>query len=73
MRLPLGYPVGHMIKFKTKIYHPNVNEEGDLIAEVFHPRFSYPLHISERIKKLRSMQSNPLPYSAGTPKIGWKY
>jgi len=61
MRFPYDYPMEHpVVRFLTKVYHPNISEEGRLC--VFNKAFWLPaLGIQEILLSLSALLSSPIP------------
>jgi len=75
MEFPDRYPFEPpKIKFITKIYHPNINEAGDISLELLSPGYWSPaLSISKTLLTLSSFMSSPSPDDPSVPEIASLY
>ncbi len=59
---PKNYPYSPpVIKFETKIYHPNIDEEGNICIDILSEKWSAALTIPKTIMSISSMLMDPNP------------
>ena len=74
LRYPDNYPFAPpTVKFKTKVYHPNINDEdGSVYVDILEDQWCNALNITTILVSIRSLLTDPNP-EMGQPEIGHQY
>lgn len=67
---PMRPPV---VRFITKIFHPNISRHGDIGLDSIHHNWSLALTISKVLISIQSLLTDPYVYVCMEPKIGRIY
>ena len=74
IKLPDGYPFKPpKIKFKTPIFHPNINRTGDKCLDTIHPTWPPILTIGKVLLAICSLLTDPNPDDPLEPEIAKLY
>jgi len=74
LRIPKSYPLKPpMVRFITKIYHPNVSKHGDIGLDSIHENWSLALTISKILISIQSLLTDPFVYVCMEQEIGRLY
>lgn len=61
------------IKFETKIYHPNINDKGDICLDILSTNWSAALSLEKTLLTISALIADPNPDDPLAPAIGAEY
>ncbi|GIY53967.1 ubiquitin-conjugating enzyme E2 5A [Caerostris darwini] len=74
LQIPAGYPMKPpVVRFITKIFHPNVSRHGDIGIDSIHDNWSLILTISKILISIQSLLTDPYCHVCMEPEIGRLY
>jgi len=62
-----------VVRFVTKVYHPNISRHGDVGLDSIHHNWSLALTISKVLLSIQSLLTDPFWYVCMEPNIGQIY
>ncbi|KAH6947132.1 hypothetical protein HPB50_017184 [Hyalomma asiaticum] len=74
MEMTDGYPMKPpIVKFLTKIFHPNISRHGDIGIDSIHHNWSLALTISKVLISIQSLLTDPYCLVCMEPEVGRLY
>jgi len=74
IKLENDYPFSPpKVKFETKIYHPNINDKGDICLDILRDNWSALLTLEKTLLTISALMSDPNPDDPLAPAIGAEY
>ncbi|KAK2147842.1 hypothetical protein LSH36_532g06042 [Paralvinella palmiformis] len=74
LQIPHSYPMRPpVVRFITKIFHPNISCHGDVGLDSIHHNWSLALTISKVLISIQSLLTDPFCYVCMAPEIGRLY
>ncbi|XP_074644947.1 uncharacterized protein LOC141901538 [Tubulanus polymorphus] len=74
LQIPHSYPMmPPLVRFITKIFHPNISRHGDVGLDSIHHNWSLALTISKVLISIQSLLTDPYCYVCMEPDIGKLY
>ena len=62
-----------VVRFVTKVFHPNISRHGDVGLDSIHHNWSLALTISKVLLSIQSLLTDPYSYVCMEPSIGQMY
>lgn len=74
IQIPQSYPLRPpLVRFITKIYHPNISRHGDIGLDSIHDNWSLALTISKILISIQSLLTDPYTHVCMETDIGLEY
>jgi len=73
-KMPIDYPFKPpKMHFQTKVYHPNISEDGNICIDILKDQWSSALRITKVLLSLSDLLANPNPNDPLVPQIAYEY
>eukprot|EP00043_Microstomoeca_roanoka_P001036 m.30592 g.30592 ORF g.30592 m.30592 type:complete len:148 (-) comp10620_c0_seq2:227-670(-) len=74
IRFPPDYPFKPpKVSFNTKVYHPNISQEGQICLDILKTGYSPALTIGKILLSIQSLLTDPNPKDPLRPDVGREY